>query len=144
MGVGLVRHSLCKEGLTRARRPVEEHPLGRVNTDIRKEFGALQGELDGLLDLVDLVLQPSDIRVSLVRGVDQLHAIHLRVKGAGQQFHDCKRLLVQAAPGAGFQVICIDGGRTPHQEPGACAAPDNDPRRIHNVGHRPDDQRRGP
>jgi hypothetical protein len=63
VGVHLVCHGLCYEGLTRARRPVEEHPLRRLDADPLEELGVPEGELDHLPDELELSPEAPDILV---------------------------------------------------------------------------------
>merc|ERR1712050_499696 len=72
-GGGLVGHSLRKERLPRARYPVQDDTLGRLDAYVLVQLGVRQGKLDGLLDFLDLVLQATDVSISLQGCLVHLH-----------------------------------------------------------------------
>jgi len=84
VSVGLVRHCLRKQGLPGPGRPVEEHPLGRIDPDPVKELRPLEREFHGFLYLHDLPIEPADVRIALIRGFDDLHPVDRRIVALGE------------------------------------------------------------
>mmetsp|Transcript_10690 Transcript_10690/g.27212 ORF Transcript_10690/g.27212 Transcript_10690/m.27212 type:complete len:286 (-) Transcript_10690:281-1138(-) len=82
------RRRLVRDGLGQQRLPgpglaVEDDALGRLDADFLVEFGMGQRQLDGFLDLLDLLLEAADVGVGLQgRLVDLHHRDHgIRVVG---------------------------------------------------------------
>lgn len=69
LAVRVVRDGPRQEGLSSSRRAVEEDSLRLGDTEGVEELRVLDGELDDLLDLLDLLVQSSD---HLVRRVGNL------------------------------------------------------------------------
>ena len=142
VGLGLVRDGLREQGLARAGRAVEEHALRRLDPDPLEEFRLLQGQLDRLLDLQHLPVEPADVVVALGRRVHDLHPVDLGVEVGGQDLDDRERLLVQGAPGPGLDLLDLDVLGEPDQEPRARRRPDDHPCRVDHVRDGPDHERR--
>src|SRR3990170_3661941 len=70
VGPRLVGHGLRDEGLPRPRRAVQEDALRRVDPEPLEELRVLQGELDHLADLHELLLEAADVLVGDRRGED--------------------------------------------------------------------------
>src|SRR6059036_3535745 len=60
---GFVGHRLCDERLAGAGRPVQEDPLRRIDPEALEQLRVLQGELDHLADLHQLLLESADVLV---------------------------------------------------------------------------------
>ena len=71
--VCVVRDRAREQRLARARRPVHDHALGLRDAERFKQLGVLDRELDHLLDLLDLAVQPAH---HVVRGVGHLLHLH--------------------------------------------------------------------
>ena len=63
MSVGLRGQSLGQEGLARARRPVEQNPLGSLHPQPLEELGVLHGQFNHLPHLLDLSGETSDVLI---------------------------------------------------------------------------------
>eukprot|EP00961_Rhodomonas_salina_P185742 2507827-Rhodomonas_salina.3 len=61
-GLDVAGDGTRKQRLPRARRTEEEHSLGRVDSDARKEVRVDQRKLNHLADLPDLIAQATDVR----------------------------------------------------------------------------------
>ena len=70
--VGLVRHGPGDDGLARAGRAVEEHPLGRLDPEPFEHLRKSQGQLDHLAHPADLEPQPADVLVGDFAGLSDL------------------------------------------------------------------------
>ena len=62
-GVGFVGHRPGEERLPRARRPVQENTAGGIDPQPGEQLRVLQGQLDGLLDLLDDGADAADVIV---------------------------------------------------------------------------------
>jgi hypothetical protein len=71
----VVRHGAREQRLAGAGRPVHEHALGLRHAQRFKQLGVLDGQLDDLLDLHDLLVQPAH---HVVRRVGHLFHLHQR------------------------------------------------------------------
>ena len=65
--------------LTRSGRSEEDDSLRRLDPNILVQLGVRHGQLDGLLHLLDLLLQAADVRVRLRRRLVHFHHVHHRV-----------------------------------------------------------------
>ncbi|GIX62960.1 uncharacterized protein BcabD6B2_23950 [Babesia caballi] len=94
-GRRLVRHRLGQQRFTRAGRPVQDDAFGRADPNVLVQLRVGQRELHRLLDLLDLLLQPSDVRVGLQGRAVHLHERHQGVRVVQQDAHHAVGLVVQ-------------------------------------------------
>ena len=84
------------QGLPGARGAVQQHPLWRLDVQLLEPLLVEQGEHDGLVELLDLVLEAPYRLVGLrCHCLLQLHNADLLVEVAGQLVEDDVRVLVQ-------------------------------------------------
>ena len=65
-----------QQRLARARRPVEQHALRRLDADSLEELGVGDRQLDGLAQQADLVVEAADLFVGDVARVFGEHLVH--------------------------------------------------------------------
>lgn len=68
-----------QQGLSGSRGAVKEYTLGLSNTERIEQLGVLDGELDDLLDLLDLLVQAADHVVSRVGDLLDHHECDERI-----------------------------------------------------------------
>ena len=68
-GTSLISNSLGNESLTRARGSVEEHTLGRLDTECLEKLRVAEGQLNHLTNLCELLTHTTDIIVADVLGL---------------------------------------------------------------------------
>src|SRR6266550_504724 len=83
-----VGHGLGDERLAATGRAVEEDPLRRLELVLVEQVGVEVRQLDGVLDLVDLLVEPADVRV---RDVGHLFEDELLDLGAREAFDEHSR-----------------------------------------------------
>mmetsp|Transcript_13562 Transcript_13562/g.13297 ORF Transcript_13562/g.13297 Transcript_13562/m.13297 type:complete len:330 (-) Transcript_13562:72-1061(-) len=113
-GAGLVGDGLGQHGLAGARGPVQEHSSGRVDPDLRVELRVDQGQLDGLLDLLLLDVQPPNVRVVHIRLLRHLHHLHRRVRVWRQDVHHALGRPVQGHTSVWLQLLSIQSRQHSH------------------------------
>ncbi len=74
--LGFVRDRPCEERLSGSRRTVEEHALGRIDSEAVEELGMAERQLDHLPHLLDRVPEASDIVVGHI-GRPRLLGFHV-------------------------------------------------------------------
>lgn len=72
----MVRHSLRHHCFACARRPIEEDSSGRVDADLLVELGVGEWQLDGLLDLLLLLVEPSYVGVADIGFFSYMHHLY--------------------------------------------------------------------
>ncbi len=72
-GVGLVCNGPGEHRLAGSRRPVQQNPRRRVDTDRLEHLGATKRHLDGLTDLLDLLSDAADVAVGHLGAAVDLH-----------------------------------------------------------------------
>mmetsp|Transcript_28705 Transcript_28705/g.56057 ORF Transcript_28705/g.56057 Transcript_28705/m.56057 type:complete len:250 (-) Transcript_28705:165-914(-) len=82
--VGVVSHRTRQQRLPRPWGAVEEDSLGLGDAERFEDFGVLDGELDNLLDLLDLLLESTNRLVRRVGNLLHAHQGHQRVDLAGK------------------------------------------------------------
>mmetsp|Transcript_5185 Transcript_5185/g.12263 ORF Transcript_5185/g.12263 Transcript_5185/m.12263 type:complete len:323 (+) Transcript_5185:370-1338(+) len=82
--LGVVSNSTGQQGLPSSRRSVQKNTLRLLNTKGLKNLWMLDGQLNHFLDLLHLLLQPTDHLVCRVRHLLDLHQTHQRIDLAGQ------------------------------------------------------------
>mmetsp|Transcript_1778 Transcript_1778/g.3834 ORF Transcript_1778/g.3834 Transcript_1778/m.3834 type:complete len:429 (-) Transcript_1778:221-1507(-) len=107
-GRSLVGDCLGKECLARAWLAVEDDALGRADADVLVELRVRERQLDRLLDLLDLRLQPADVGVRLDGRLVHLHHAHHRIRLVGEQPDDRVDLVVREERGAGLELVLVD------------------------------------
>ena len=70
---GLIGHSFGKQCFTSSGRTIQDDTLGRLDTHLLVVLRVGQGQLNTLLDLLDLSVQTSDVSITLCRSLLQLH-----------------------------------------------------------------------
>mmetsp|Transcript_25046 Transcript_25046/g.79035 ORF Transcript_25046/g.79035 Transcript_25046/m.79035 type:complete len:206 (+) Transcript_25046:707-1324(+) len=78
-GGSLVRDRLGQERLARTRLAIQDDALGRADANVLIQLRMSERQLHSLLDLLDLGLEPSDVRVRFERRLVHLHHRHHRV-----------------------------------------------------------------
>ena len=104
----LVGNSLGQECLASPRRTVEDDTLGRLDAHLLVHLRMQQGQLDRLSDFLDLLLQATNVRVRLGRGLVELHDADDGIRIIGQDPDDAHALVVQQNAGAGLEEILVD------------------------------------
>ncbi len=61
ISLGFMRDRACDQSLATSRRPMQQHPLGRVDTQLLENFRIAQRQFDHLADALQLRLQPSNV-----------------------------------------------------------------------------------
>ena len=110
-GAGLVGDGLGEEGLAGAGLAVQDDSLGGFDANVLVQLGVGQGQLDGLLDLLDLVLQPADVGVGFQRRLLDLHDGDHGVGVVGEYADDGHGLVVKEDGGAGLEEVLVDAGQ---------------------------------
>ena len=84
LAVRVVRDSTCEEGLTRTRWAVQKDTLRLGDTERLEKLWVLDGELDDLLDLLNLFVETANHLVRAVWNFLDHHKGHERVDLVGQ------------------------------------------------------------
>ena len=92
---GLVCDRLSEESLSGAGLSIQDHALGRPDADVLVQLRVGEGQLDRLLDLLDLRLQAPDVRVRLEGRLVDLHDRDHGVRVVLEYANDAHRLVVQ-------------------------------------------------
>jgi hypothetical protein len=79
-GVALVGDRACKPRLAGARRPMEQHALGRIDAQPLEQLGIAQRQLDHLAQLVDCSCHAADIVISDVGAAQLLGFLEVRAQ----------------------------------------------------------------
>ncbi|GMS79169.1 hypothetical protein PENTCL1PPCAC_1344, partial [Pristionchus entomophagus] len=109
-GRGLVGHCLCQQGLACARASVENHTLGRLDAHLLVVLWVRERELDRLLDLLNLLIESSDVGVRLLRRLLQLHHRNHGVRVVREHADDGVCLVVEQHRAAWLQLLLVDEG----------------------------------
>mmetsp|Transcript_399 Transcript_399/g.1076 ORF Transcript_399/g.1076 Transcript_399/m.1076 type:complete len:286 (-) Transcript_399:252-1109(-) len=103
--VCVVGHRAGQQRLARAWGPVQQHTLGLRDTQALEQLRVLDGQLDDLLDLLDLLVEPTDHIVGRIGDLLHLHEADERVHLAREhQVQDVAIVLQRDASGGGEGV----------------------------------------
>ena len=97
--VRVVRHGAREQRFPRARRAVEQNALRLLHAQRLEELGVLEGQLDHLFDLRDLLVQTAAHVVGAVRDLLHLHETDDRVHFGGHDLGDFLGVGVQRHAG---------------------------------------------
>mmetsp|Transcript_32410 Transcript_32410/g.64337 ORF Transcript_32410/g.64337 Transcript_32410/m.64337 type:complete len:417 (+) Transcript_32410:261-1511(+) len=106
--VCVMSHSTSKEGLAGPWGSIEQHSLRLLNSQSVEDLRVFDGELDDLLHLLHLLLQPSDHLVSRVGDLLDFHEGHQRIDLGGQNFVKFVRVVVQRNSSSRRQSSDVD------------------------------------
>jgi hypothetical protein len=102
-----VGHRLGDERLATPRRPVEEDALGRLQLVLVEQLRVEVGQLDRVLDLVDLLVEPADVVVGDVGNLLEHELLDL---GARDALHQEAGAAVHQEVVAGAQLLTEERG----------------------------------
>ena len=97
----------CAKKLTRSGRSVEQHSLGRLDSDADEEFRVGERQLNHLSQLSDLIVQSTDIAVGEVARRLVEHVEDHGVDLARQVAHDRQRRHVERDARASLQLLLV-------------------------------------
>mmetsp|Transcript_13197 Transcript_13197/g.33484 ORF Transcript_13197/g.33484 Transcript_13197/m.33484 type:complete len:417 (-) Transcript_13197:74-1324(-) len=107
--LGVVRDRAREERLSGARRAVEEDALGLGDAEAFEELGVLDGELDDLLDLLDLLVEAADHFVGGVRDLFDAHEGDEGVDLGGEDAVEGVGVVAEGHAGRGGDGVDVDG-----------------------------------
>ncbi len=91
--IRLARHGARQQGLTGARRAVQQHSLRRLNAQTLENLRVLQRQLDHFADFLDFVLKAADVLVRDARNGLFLNRHRLRIQNNLGRISNNDRLL---------------------------------------------------
>mmetsp|Transcript_4349 Transcript_4349/g.9629 ORF Transcript_4349/g.9629 Transcript_4349/m.9629 type:complete len:278 (+) Transcript_4349:752-1585(+) len=103
----MIGHGLGEEGFSRTRNAVEDDALGGFNANVLVQFGMRQWQFHRLLDFLNLILETSNVSVTLQRGLLHLHDADHGIGIVFQNSHDTHGLIVQQHRAPRLQQILI-------------------------------------
>ncbi len=107
----MVGHGLGEEGLAGAGLAVQDDALGGLDADVLVQLRVGQGQLDGLLDLLDLVLEPADVGVGFQRRLLDLHDGDHGIGVVGEDADDGHGLVVEEDGRPRLEEVLVDAGK---------------------------------
>ena len=114
VGLQTARDRPREQRLAGARRPVEQHALGRLDADAQEQLRVLERQLNHLPELADLVVEPADAREADLSGVLERHVVDERVDLARQHPHDGERRHVERHARPLLEFCLVNLGAAPH------------------------------
>jgi len=106
------RDGSCEQGLSGAGRSVQQDTLGRLDAHPQEELGVLEGKLDDLSQLSNLVVQAADAAEADLTGIFEGHIVDERVDFPGKHAHDGQRRHIERNPRALLELRLVNLGST--------------------------------